>query len=201
MVEVYSLAKGHTRPLLTKFIGGLGLWCLTSLSIIFQLYRNGQLCWIVGVGNRRKPPLVTDKLYHIMLYWVHLAWVRFELTMLVVIGTDCIGSYIANYHTITTTTTPGSLGAAFKLSSTCYCRFILESKCIHLKLILYLIPSAMLSNEMFGGTVPRSVETMSYFNIPRFPSRFQVNEQVFFLHILHYRLSCITLSDILRKTI
>ena len=29
--------------------------------------------------------------YHIMLYRWHLAWVGFELTILVVIGTDCIG--------------------------------------------------------------------------------------------------------------
>ena len=33
----------------------------------------------------------------------HLAWVGFELTSLMVIGTDCIGSYKSNYHTITTT--------------------------------------------------------------------------------------------------
>jgi hypothetical protein len=36
-----------------------------------------------------------------------LAWTGFELTTLVVIGTDCIGSYKSNYHTITTTTAPG----------------------------------------------------------------------------------------------
>jgi hypothetical protein len=42
------------------------------------------------------------------LYWVHLAWAGFKLTTLVVIGTDCIGSYKFNYHTITTMTAPGS---------------------------------------------------------------------------------------------
>ena len=39
-----------------------------------------------------------------MLYWVHFAWAGFELITLVVIGTDCVGSYKSNYHTITTTT-------------------------------------------------------------------------------------------------
>jgi molybdopterin/thiamine biosynthesis adenylyltransferase len=41
--------------------------------------------------------------YH-MLHWVHLAWVGFEITTLVVIGTDCIGSCKSNYYTIRTTT-------------------------------------------------------------------------------------------------
>jgi hypothetical protein len=52
----------------------------------------------------REPPTCRKSLtnYHIRLYQVHLVWAGFELAALVAIGTDCIGSYKSNYHTITT---------------------------------------------------------------------------------------------------
>ena len=94
-------------PILFTFVHyqGLVLWYLTPLSAIVLLYRGGEFYWW------RKPEClektndlsqVTDKLYHIMLYQVHLPWVGFEVTTSVVICTDWKGSCKFNYNTTTT---------------------------------------------------------------------------------------------------
>jgi hypothetical protein len=73
--------------------------------IIFQLYRDGQIYWWRTPEYPEKTADLSrfsDKLYHILLLRVVPPWTEFELTIVVVIGTDYINSYKSNYHTTTT---------------------------------------------------------------------------------------------------
>jgi hypothetical protein len=49
---------------------------------------------------------VTDKFITLCCIEYTSPWTGFKLTTLVVMGTDCTGSYKSNYHTIRTTTAP-----------------------------------------------------------------------------------------------
>ena len=67
-------------------------------------------CSFIGGGNRctRRNPLNCRKPLTIFITQCCIEYTSpsagFELTTLVVIGTDCIGSCKSNYHAITTTT-------------------------------------------------------------------------------------------------
>jgi hypothetical protein len=64
-----------------------GVSVMVPLSTIFQLYHGSQFYWWSICRKPLTPQVtdimlyqVTDKLYHIMLYQVHLVWVGFKLT-------------------------------------------------------------------------------------------------------------------------
>jgi hypothetical protein len=92
----------------------------------------------VGGGNQstwRNPPIChksQTNFYHIMLYREHAAWTGFELTTSVVIGTDCIGSYKSNYHTIT-----NMMALWWKNEPLASYIFLLVSQRVQIKLIFY----------------------------------------------------------------
>ena len=63
------------------------LCCLCFDLFFFVFYTN--VASFTGLYFFVLPFRYSLSMYHTMLYWVHIAWARFELTILVVIDTDC----------------------------------------------------------------------------------------------------------------
>jgi len=72
------------------------IYCVTGKQVMMTIVTCAYLCYwkfliVIDVHDIEEKtidlPRVTDKPYHIMLYTS--SWAEFELTMLVVIGTDC----------------------------------------------------------------------------------------------------------------
>ena len=97
------------------------LWSLAPLSTIFQIYCDDQFNCFTGGGHQstwRKPKpcrkSLTNFITHSCIEYTSPR-MGFELTTVVVIGTDWTGSYKSNYNTFMATTAPQLLLVTWRI--------------------------------------------------------------------------------------
>ena len=67
MVDRVNINLNSTNIIITQ---NVGIWCLTPLSTLFQLYRGDKLYWwrkLVYLEKTTDLPQITEKLYHILI--------------------------------------------------------------------------------------------------------------------------------------
>ena len=92
---LHKLSIYSSRKQLYRELVGFRLWCLTPLSTIFQYYHDGKFHWwriSEYPENTRELSQITETFSTQSCIEYTSPWAGFELTTLVVIGTDCLGS-------------------------------------------------------------------------------------------------------------
>ena len=111
---IYTHAPALRRHWIFRLYYGIS----GRVMVLNTTFNNISVILVGKTGVNHRLAASHAKTFIIMLYREHLTRAGFELTTLVVIGIDCIGSYISNYHAITITPAPLNCRLYYKINYT-----------------------------------------------------------------------------------